>query len=967
MKIKKLSLALVLAFGISTSAMAQTFPNASWRYSVPLNIASGASVNSTVKVDVDFAALLSALGASGTFDPNSVRVVRPNGTLATIQEFNDNIYGGTTNATGNAKGQVAFILENAGPSVYQIYFDVTANGVKAANPQTPINGGFEKGTTGQSQPLGWNAPTVSANYDAQVRPSENPTITTRAQNGTLSKTVNGTPYSGDYSYLIGDRTDTSTAGVASGGVTITKTITVPNTNPGNLVFKYRIEGWDSADNAGTSYDFFKVQIISNTTANIVGPAGSNYTIYLYSPNYGTTAAANNSSGYGQYNGWDFTTGTNRKTQDGNPTMTLAKGAEPWFTVTYPLNAFAGKTITLSFSTTHQQLYKTWVSIDDVEWSVISGTLGSPIAYNLSVNAANFDCLETGTNTPFNKSARNPLYTKLTNTAFSFDIVALDSTGAIESNYVADSTSSKTVTVELFDATTANTCAGYSSPVATTTATFNKSSSGRVTIPNITSTVAYPKLVCRVKDTNPTTPVYGCSSDFFSVRPQNITSVSSSANADTTGISDTATPITKAGNNFTVNANVGVQGYGGIPKVNNSAIEWLNAPSYGVPQATSNGAGTLLGSFTNAATVSTGNGANGSFNYSEAGYFRFKSQAIYDNDFVSASADSSNNDCIVDSFSNTLINGKYGCNFGTTTASPYIGRFVPSAFVVSSNSLTNRSDLLCSATPSFTYLGEPFDLSVSLKPVNSLGQTTLNYARVRFLGTNLASWGLNVSNSLTSRVVASNYAANWDSTGVLNTVATLNISRNTNPDGPFNNSIVSINPSDLDNITLSSSALDVDTDSNSVLDSKNIGATNFYFGRIKIINTNGSELLKLAVPIEVQYFNGAGFITNTNDSCTKLINTNFTTTNFTQNLTASEISLVYPSLFVNGKQTIIMNKPSGGDGVYNGSFDLNYNLSTNSQTYLTGKWTGSTYSENPKAKIVLSRQAKNRVIFVKDNY
>jgi hypothetical protein len=961
MKIKKLALSLMLAFGISASASAQTFPNASWKYSVPVNIATGSSINSTVKLDVNFATLLTSLGVVGTLDVNSIRVVRPNGTLATIQEFNDNIFADVNDATGNSRGEVRFILQDAGPSTYQIYFDITANGTKAVNPQIPINGGFEKGTTGETQTPGWNAPTVTAGYDAQVRPSENPTIVTVSDNGTLSKATTGTPFEGSYSYLIGDRTDTSAAGVGAGGAAVTKTITVPATNPGNLIFKYRIEGWDSH-----SYDYFTAQIIGNTTATIVGPATANYDTYPFSPNYGNAPAANNASGYGQYNGWDYDTSTRHRPQNPNVAMTLAKGSEPWFTVTYPLTAFAGRTVTLSFSTTQQRLYKTWVHIDDVEWSLIAATLGTPVAYNLSVNAANFECLETGVNNPYSSSARKPLYTKLTNTAFGFDVVALNSSGAIETNYVADSTSSKTVTVELFDASTTNTCSTYTSPVATTTVTFNSASAGRVTVPNFTSTSAYPKLVCRVKDSNPTTPVYGCSSDTFTIRPQNITSVSSNANADITGVSDTATPTVKAGSNFTVTANTGVVGYNGTPKVNNSAIEWANAPTYGVPQSPGNGAGSLSGSFTTGATSTTGNGANGSFTYSEAGYFRFKSQAIYDSDFVSASADSTNNDCIVDSFSNTLTNGKYGCNFGTTAASSYIGRFIPNAFVVNTNSLTNRAGLSCSS--SFTYLAEPFDLSVGLKPVNSLGQVTLNYARSRFVGSSLATWGLNASNGLTSRISVSNYSSVWNSTGEINNVVRANITRNALPDGPFNNTILSINPKDLDNVSLLSSAMDIDTDGNSILDSKNIASTNFYFGRMKINNATGSDLLRMAIPIEVQYFNGAGFVTNANDNCTSLTGTNFSTNNFTQNITLSEVSFSYPTLFVNGKQTIIMNKPSGGDGVYNGSFDLNYNLNTNSQTYLAGKWIGTTYSDNPKAKIILSRQAsKSRVIFVKDNY
>ena len=43
---------------------------------------------------------------SGTFD-NSPRVVRPNGTIVNIQEFNQTIYGGATNSTAS-RGNIVY-------------------------------------------------------------------------------------------------------------------------------------------------------------------------------------------------------------------------------------------------------------------------------------------------------------------------------------------------------------------------------------------------------------------------------------------------------------------------------------------------------------------------------------------------------------------------------------------------------------------------------------------------------------------------------------------------------------------------------------------------------------------------------------------------------------------------------------------------------------------------------------------
>lgn len=353
-----------------------------WHYRVPITTPSTNSVNSTVSVDVDFNALLTTLGVSGTFDVNSPRVVRPNGTIVNIQEFNQTIYGGSTNST-SGRGNIRFISQDSGVQTYYLYFDITQNGTKPANPQTPINGTFEQGAgvSNGGTIAGWNAPTLSNTlFDAQVRPSETVTITsdgTASAGQSMTKVTDGTSYIGGYTYLMGARSNNEPNGTTT-GATITKTITVPSTNPGNLVFRYRIEGWDSNVNGNTSqYDYFLARITGSTTVNLVGPALNNYATLPFSPNYGTQQANTTRYGYGQYNSFDMT--TNGTHQLG---MTVTKGSEPWFTVTRSLASFAGQTITLTFSTYHTNLYRSWVSIANVEWSMVTGTLGNPQGFGV---------------------------------------------------------------------------------------------------------------------------------------------------------------------------------------------------------------------------------------------------------------------------------------------------------------------------------------------------------------------------------------------------------------------------------------------------------------------------------------------------------------------------------------------------------------------------------------------------------
>ena len=134
-----------------------------WHYRVPINLPAGSNVGSTVEVDVDFVALLGAMNvdtAASSFDPGSVRVVRSGGALAAEQEFTDAIFNGVLDSSGNGRGQVRFILQDA-PAAgdYWLYFDVTGNGSKPANPATAINGHFE--LSNGTQPTGWTTSSVN--------------------------------------------------------------------------------------------------------------------------------------------------------------------------------------------------------------------------------------------------------------------------------------------------------------------------------------------------------------------------------------------------------------------------------------------------------------------------------------------------------------------------------------------------------------------------------------------------------------------------------------------------------------------------------------------------------------------------------------------------------------------------------------------------------------------------------------
>lgn len=351
-----------------------------WHYRVPIAVPAGATVNSTIRVDVDFQALLGTMGVAGTFDVNSPRVVRATGAIAATQEFTDSVYAGATDATGNARGEVRFILQDAGATTYFLYFDITENGAKPVNPQTPINGNFERGGAGTALPPGWSlANKVEATLDSEIRPAENPSITSDGPDLINSpRTTDGTPRTGEFSYILGARTNNE-VGTGQNRITLEKRITVPATTPGNLSLRWRPEGWDSNVNGSNSWDYIRIQIVGAATTEIVGPTLGNYATIPFSPNYGTNTASATQFGYRHYNGFDMTT-----TQVHQLGMTVPYAAEPWWTRIVSLAAYAGQTVTLRITTSHTVLYKSWFHIDDVEWSVVTASLGAPQAFGVNI-------------------------------------------------------------------------------------------------------------------------------------------------------------------------------------------------------------------------------------------------------------------------------------------------------------------------------------------------------------------------------------------------------------------------------------------------------------------------------------------------------------------------------------------------------------------------------------------------------
>ncbi|MHB1676597.1 MAG: DUF6701 domain-containing protein [Sulfuriferula sp.] len=993
-----IALVLTLLPGYATAA---TWWNNSWSYMVPVNIPTGASVNSTIVVNVDFAALLTQLGASGTFDVNSPRIVRAdNATLSTNQEFTDAVYNGATDAVGNGRGEIRFILQDAGPTTYYLYFDVTANGPKPPNPQVPINGNFERGATGTKTPVAWLASSAAdPSMDTQVRPAE--TVSVNSIYG-LPSPVNtdGNPNTGQYAYLIGYRTNPDNGGNGNNGqATLTKTFTVPATNPGNIYIRLKPEGWDGADNGNTSYyDFIRVRLLKPSKSkvlkvllDIVGPQMNNYATCPFSPNYSTNVASSTTPGWGYYNDWDNGYGGNDHTL--GMSATYDDGQQPWTLCSASLNLkhLRGQTVTLEIRTNNYTQYRSWFLVDDIEWSVVDATLGTPLSN--FINPGSFNAYDSTTAAG---AITGYITTKIAGSAFNLDLIALNlARTAILTTFTG------TVKVELLDSSSggaldSNGC-NAAWPTIQTLAlnpTFIAADNGRLTA-SFTENNAWPN--ARVRITYPATgaaTAIGCSNDNFAIRPYTFAVSVTDNNWSTAGTARTlynsaasGGNVHQAGQPFSITA-AAYNAAGAI--TSNYAGNPSAALVSCVQPATGCTPGTLLattgsGTWSAASGIVTSNSAS----YSDAGAF---SMQLLDTSFANVDA----------------TDGSTPAQRTIASANFNVGRFVPDHFDLATNntpafSTFNTTDSNCggaAGSRSFTYIGQAFAYVTTPQAViyarNASGATTVNYSNALWHNpvpaTSYSSIPNTLDTSLTSPPLVS---ANNNGTGnaTINTTDLLAYNRSlTTPQSPFNADIsLLMSVTDSSEAAVTGNGV-ISTHTNAVFNGTGNGiafdsGNGFRYGRLSLSNGSGAETLNLPIPMQAQYWNGANFITNTADNCTTLSASNIAMANYTKNLAPCETALSLSGPLINGLSNLKLLAPGAN---HNGSVDLTVNLqaatppSTSltclttgtvtsattaaAQSYLQGKWTGTNYNVNPtiRATFGIYKNA-NQFIFMREVY
>ncbi len=218
-------------------------------------------------------------------------------------------------------------------------------------------------------------------------------------------------------------------------------------------------------------------------------------------------------------------------------------------------------------------------------------------------------------------------------------------------------------------------------------------------------------------------------------------------------------------------------------------------------------------------------------------------------------------------------------------SGHVGRFIPSSFRQSNPLITP----FCSVGTPFTYMEQPFEVSVRLTAINSLGDLTTNYqgdfikldyrdddgdgsrepsGEIRYgaiddLGTELTE-RIAPLQGVAGFVEATEFS--WTD-GTADLDALLVFERDGAPDGPYSQLKLGFLAQDEDGVL--TSPVDLDTTADGTDDYLELAETAVRFGRLRLPDAFGPEVIDLPVPFYTEYWAGSEFVRNVDDSCTRI--------------------------------------------------------------------------------------------------
>jgi len=492
---------------------------------------------------------------------------------------------------------------------------------------------------------------------------------------------------------------------------------------------------------------------------------------------------------------------------------------------------------------------------------------------------------------------------------------------------------------------------------------------------------------------PAGPLTGCSNDRFAIRPASLTSSGHDATWETAGtaraLNNTgatggnvhkastaaaptprpftlrATPVPASATNF-ASATASVRG---TPTVV-TGFPTCIAP----PASCSVGALALTGaSWTGTGTTID----NATAHYAEAGVLQVQ---LEDQTYAAVDA--------VDGSSAAL-------RTIPATASASIGRFVPASFDFTAPSTPQYRTFgaTCAGARSFTYIGQPFWYvtlpSATVRALNAAGAVTTNYKGTLW---KLASAQVTetYSNNATGPALDTALKGNptmaevGNGTGTYggNATGTLAYVRST----AF--PLVAANSPFTANISVGVTVADAAENTgngtiNSTTQTYNGGGPGIAFdagalmrfGVMRLSNAFGSEKVNLRVPLEVRFWNGTAFATNTADNCTQLATgtppPNITLGSYTgalngTNLPNTNIVLGGSGIFTAGVGTLTVNKPTSP---LSGSGLVTIDLTGEAKSWLKTRRTSATFVDDPAGRAafgLFGAQPRN-FIFRRENY
>ncbi len=557
-------------------------------------------------------------------------------------------------------------------------------------------------------------------------------------------------------------------------------------------------------------------------------------------------------------------------------------------------------------------------------------------------------------------------TKTAGAPFSVDIYALNAARTAQ-----DSAFNGAILVDLL----ANTSIGVALDANNCPTTATSLAVGTVTLTAGKATASMGSVAdawrdARVRMRYPATgaaTVTACSADNFAVKPAVLSAIASHADWGTAGTTATLANtgagggvIHKAGRPFTVrvtgyNAGNAITGnYSGSPTAASTCV----LPASGcVPGSFSAGA------FSAAAGTLTSNGAS----YSEVGAI---SATFTDTAWASADSGDTAASCA----------GFHVC----TTTAVNIGRFVPDHFDIATN-----TPAFTPACGGFTYLGQPFGFGAgpgvsplwSVTARNNGGATTRNYSgslfKIAAATITGQTWGAasgTVAAVGTLPAVAVSDLGNGIggvTYGVGDPAAGGGLAFSRAATAPFDASLtLAASVADGEGVAYAGNPFQ---HGGIGFDDGNAATTSdaqMRFGRLRLANAVGSELLPLPLPLTAQYWNGQGYVSNALDNCTTISTPTLTFFSQTADnqLGQGETTASFNATLVAGNGNLRFSAPGAGNYGF-------MDLSVTAPAWLKFNWDGvdqggdgDQLDDNPRARATFGkRKGSDKVIIRREMY